>query len=83
MITNLGLMDYKMSIKHNLLNSHIENFPENLGVVSEEQDERFHQVLEELGRLISKTLKFWQDYDYCWLLKRDDPKRKFKRKSHN
>ena len=33
----------KMSIKLHYINSHLDHFPENLGDVSEEQGERFHQ----------------------------------------
>ena len=35
-----------MSIKVHFLFSHIENFPENLGDVSDEQSERFHQDIK-------------------------------------
>ena len=48
MISNLGVMGCNMSIKLHFLNSHIDYFPENLGAVSEEQGERFHQDLKEL-----------------------------------
>jgi len=64
---NLG---YNMSIKVHFLFSHIENFPENLGDVSDEQGEGFHQdikIMEERyqGRL-SKTIMA----DFCWCLQR-------------
>jgi len=38
-----------MSIKVHFLFSHIENFPENLGDVSDEQGERFHQDIKIMG----------------------------------
>ena len=76
-------MGSNMSIKLHFLNSHIEYFPENLGAVSEEQGERFHQDLKELedryqGRWNSSMMA-----DYCWLLKRHNPNQEFKRKSLN
>jgi hypothetical protein len=37
-----------MSLKENFLNAHLDYFPENLGPVSEEQGERFHQDIKEM-----------------------------------
>ena len=39
-----------MSFKLHFLKSHLDYFPENLGVVSEEQGERFHQDIKEMKR---------------------------------
>ena len=83
MISNLGVMGCNMSIKLHFLNSHIDYFPENLGAVSEEQGERFHQDLKELEVRYQGRWNTNMMADYCWLLKRDDPSRKFKRKSLN
>lgn len=80
--------DYKelhcnMSLKMHFLNSHLEKFPANLGDVSDEQGERFHQdikIMEERyqGRWDSHMMA-----DYCWTLKRDLPStRKHARKSY-
>jgi hypothetical protein len=46
-----------MSLKVHFLNAHLDYFPENLGAVSEEQGERFHQDIKEMetrhqGRLL-------------------------------
>ena len=38
-------LGYNMSIKVHFLNSHLDEFPANLGDVSEEHGERFHQDL--------------------------------------
>jgi len=59
-----------MSIKVHFLFSHFENFPSNLGNVSDEQGERFHQDIKSMedrykGRWGSTMLA-----DYCWSLKR-------------
>ena len=35
-----------MSIKVRFLKSHLDSFPENLGSVSDEQEERFHQDIK-------------------------------------
>jgi hypothetical protein len=37
-----------MSLKVHFLNAHLDYFPENLGAVSEEQGERFHQDIKEI-----------------------------------
>lgn len=76
---NLGC---NMSIKVHFLNSHLHQFPENLGAVSDEQGERFHQdlmVMEERyqGRWDKNMMA-----DYCWSIKRDCPDKVHKRKSY-
>ena len=38
----------KMSIKIHFLHSHLDRFPENLGALSDEQGERFHQDVKEM-----------------------------------
>ena len=38
-----------MSIKVHFLHSHLDKFPENLGDVSEEQGESFHQYIKVMG----------------------------------
>ena len=42
---NLGC---NMSLKVHFLNSHLDYFPENLGAVSEEMGERFHQDIQKM-----------------------------------
>ena len=62
-----------MSVKMHFFNFHLNYFPENCGVYSEEQGERFHQdisIMEERyqGRWNVNFL-----IDYCWYLNRDSP----------
>ena len=71
-----------MSIKVHFLHSHLDKFPENLGAVSDEQGERFHQdlmIMEERyqGRWDRNMMA-----DYCWRIKRDCLELVHKRKSH-
>lgn len=71
-----------MSIKIHFLFSHLDQFPVNLGDVSDEQGERFHQDLRDIeeryqGRWDSHMLA-----DYCWSIKRDQPLQKHSRKSY-
>ena len=57
-----------MSIKVHFLFNHLENFPDNLGDVSDEQGERFHQDMKVMEERWGKTMMA----DYCLSLKRDD-----------
>ena len=65
---NLG---YNMSIKMHYLFSHIDRFPENLGAMSDEQGERFHQDIKELETTYQGRWDAALMADYYWTLKRD------------
>jgi len=61
-----------MSLKIHFLDSHLSFFPSNLGAVSDEMGERFHQDLKIMER---RYQEWWDQYmmgDYCWSLKRED-----------
>ena len=75
MLVNELIESYKrlgcnMSVKVHFLHSQVENFPENLGAVSEEQGERFHQDKNN-GNKIFRRWDVHMLVDYCWCLKRD------------
>ncbi|KAI6656209.1 hypothetical protein LOD99_1542 [Oopsacas minuta] len=65
---NLGC---NMSVKVHFLHSHIDYFPENLGAVSEEQGERFHQDIKTMETRCQGRWDVHMMADYCWCLKRD------------
>ncbi|KAI6656196.1 hypothetical protein LOD99_1529 [Oopsacas minuta] len=65
---NLGC---NMSVKVHFLHSHIDYFPENLGAVSEEQGERFHQDIKTMETRYQGRWDVHMMADYCWCLKRD------------
>ena len=72
-------MGCKVSI-HNL-KSHADKFPQNLGSVSKEQEERFHQDIKTMGERYQGR---WDSHimaDHCWSFKRDVPEVSCKRKS--
>ena len=50
MLCNFKNLGCSMSFKLHFLNSHLDYFPGNLGTVSEEQGERFHQGIKEMER---------------------------------
>jgi len=82
LMKNLQLLGCNMSIKLHFLNAHIDYFPENLGSLSEEQGERFHQDIKEMERRYQGRWDVSMMADYCWCLKRETEKHSYKRKSN-
>ena len=75
---NLGS---RMSLKMHFLHSHLDLFPPNLGAVSDEQGERFHQDISVMesryqGRSDANIMG-----DFCWFLLRDCKRSSYKRKA--
>ena len=64
-------LESNMSIKMHYLFSHMDRFPENLGAMSDEQGERFHQDLKEMETRYQGRWDAAMMTDYCWTLKRD------------
>jgi hypothetical protein len=62
-----------MSLKVHFLDSHLDFFPENLGVVSDEHGERFHQDISNMEKRYQGKWSPSMLADYCWILKRDVP----------
>ena len=71
-----------MSIKLHFLHSHLANFPENLGDVSDEQGERFHQDLKIMEERYQGRWDVNMMADYYWSIKRDCPQIEHSRKSY-
>ena len=70
-----------MSVKVHFLRSHLEYFPENLGALSEEQGERFHQDIKIMEKRYHGRWNVTMIADYCWCLMRDEENFKPSRKS--
>jgi len=70
-----------MSIKLHFLNSHLNYFPSNLGSMSEEQGERFHQDIKTMEHRYQGRWKVNMMADYCWCLQRDNPGHNYSRAS--
>lgn len=62
----------RMSLKLHFLHSHLEFFPENLGAVSEEHGERFHQDIKTMENRYQGRWDEAMMGDYVWGLVRDD-----------
>ncbi|UYV71951.1 hypothetical protein LAZ67_9001304 [Cordylochernes scorpioides] len=85
-IVNDLLLSYKelgcnMSLKIHFLHSHLDFFPDNLGAVSDEHGERFHQAISSMEKRYQGKWSPAMLADYCWTLKRDLPLAKYRRKS--
>ena len=70
-----------MNLKLHFLDSHLSYFPDNLGAVSEEQGERFHQDIKEMERRYQGRWNVNMIADYCWMLKREEQRQIHKRKT--
>lgn len=71
-----------MSVKLHFLFSHLDKFPQNLGDVSDEQGERFHQDLMTMEERYQGRWDKNMMADYCWSIKRDCSDAIYKRKSY-
>lgn len=71
-----------MSIKLHFLHAHLDEFPGNLGAVSDEQGERFHQDLKTMEHRYQGRWDKVMMADYCWSIMRDCPEEVHKRKSY-
>ena len=60
-----------MSVEVHFLNSHLEYFPENLGALSKEQGERFHQDIKIMEKRYQGRWNINMIADYCWCLMRN------------
>ncbi|UYV64558.1 hypothetical protein LAZ67_3001179 [Cordylochernes scorpioides] len=85
-IVNDLLLSYKalgciMSLKIHFLHSHLDFFPDNLGAVSDEHGERFHQAISSMEKRYQGKWSPAMLADDCLALKRDLPQAKYRRKS--
>ena len=71
MLQNFQALSARMSIKLHYLFSHLDYFPENLGDVSEEQVERFHQEIRTIEKRCHDCWDSHMMANYCWALIRD------------
>jgi hypothetical protein len=62
-----------MSLKIHMLQSHLDFFPDNCGMVSDEHGERFHQETATMGKIYQGKRSTSILADYCWTLSRNSP----------
>src|SRR5678815_4554356 len=80
LLVNYKNLGCRMSLKIHFLHSHLTFFPPNLGAVSDEQGERFHQDIQQMEKRYQGRWNEAMMSDYCWFLKREDTS-EHKRKS--
>ncbi|KYN29160.1 hypothetical protein ALC57_01407 [Trachymyrmex cornetzi] len=78
-LDNFKKLGCNMSVKLHFLYSHLDFFPANLGEISEEQGERYHQDMKEIKRRYQGRWNSAMLGDYCWSLKRDEKNASHKR----
>ena len=71
MIKNFKSIHCRMSLKLHMLHSHLDFFSTNMGAVSDEHGERFHQQIAKLEQRYHKQCDVNMMGDYIWLLVRD------------
>lgn len=81
MLVSFRALGCRMSIKLHYLHSHLDWFPANLGAMSDEQGERFHQDLAIMEERYQGRWDVHMMADYCWTLMRDHPRREHSRQS--
>ena len=81
MLTNFKDLGCNMSIKVHYLYNHLDYFPKNLGDVSEEQGERFHQDIRVMEERYQGRWDTAMMADHCWNLQRNCPDSTHSRKS--
>ena len=81
MLESFKQLGANMSIKVHFLFSHLGRFPQNLGSVSDEQGERFHQDMRDMEERYQGYWDINMMADYCWSIARDCPETKHKRQA--
>lgn len=79
MLSAYHAMGCRMSIKLHHLHAHLERFPSNLGQMSDEQGERFHQEIFRIEQRYIGKNKISMLSNYCWSLKRDTDSEVYKK----
>jgi hypothetical protein len=70
-----------LSLKIDFLHSHLDFLPQNLGAISDEHGERFHQDIAVMEKRYHGKWSVNMLSDYCWSIISDVPETNYKRKS--
>lgn len=82
LLSHFQRLGCNMSIKLHFLHNHLDYFPANLGALSEEQGERFHQ---DLRTMEERYQGYWNAHmmaDYCWSIQNSSLPSGLARKSY-
>ena len=61
----------RMSLKIHFLHSHLDFFPSNMGDISDEHGERFHQEIKAMENRYQGKVNEHMMADYCWFLQQE------------
>jgi len=70
-----------MSLNMLMLHSHLNFFPDNCGMASDEHDERFHQEIAAMEKRYQGKWSTSMLADYCWVLTRNAPEQLHKQQA--
>ena len=79
LLATYNIMGCRMSLKMHFLHSNLDFFPDNLGAMSDEHGERFHQDIASMEQRYQGRWDAAMMGDFCWFLRREtsgQPKRK-------
>lgn len=79
LIASYAALGCNMSLKLHFMHSHLDFFPENMGAVSDEHGERFHQDIAKTEKNYRGKWSPAMLADYCWMLQRQTPADSYKR----
>ena len=82
MLSNFNKLGCNLNIEVYFLHSHLDRFPDNLGDLSEEQGERFHQDMKIMEERYQGRWNVYMMADYYCSVQRDCPGRSHSRKSY-
>ncbi|GBN14787.1 hypothetical protein AVEN_206984-1 [Araneus ventricosus] len=66
MVKCFRVIDCNMSLKLHFLDSHLDFFPQNLGAISDEHGERFHQDISMFEKRFNGRWNRSMLAEYCW-----------------
>ena len=82
MIEAFRSLSSRMSLKLHFLHSHLEFFPDNLGAVSDEHGERFHQDIAVVETHYKGKSNANMMGDYCWFLQKQSETKYYRSAKH-
>ncbi|GBM60405.1 hypothetical protein AVEN_154335-1 [Araneus ventricosus] len=80
MVKCFRVIGCNMLLKLHILDSHLNFFPQNLGAISDEHGERFHQDISMFEKRFSGRWNRSMPAEYCWSVIRDTQSDVYKRK---
>ena len=81
LVQSCKAMGCDMTLRVHFLNSHLYFFPENLGAVSDEHGQRFHQEISTMEKQYKGKWNSSMLAGSCWTLRSDVSQAKYSKKS--